>query len=475
MTGADQLVPSTWAAAQCRPPSSETSTRSPAAGAASSEPEKTWLATLVTKSVLEAPPSFDSARLVKVRTGGVLSICTVRPADMAPVLPAASVAWAVMRWLPSFSLLLAMRQVPSTATALPSTVPPSYRVTVAPASAVPVKTGMVSAVMLSLSEMPLSELGFRSGTDGAAGASVSKCSTGVVPAPPALPAASVYEPAATVMLALPLSMSVAGVKTALRVRPLPDSAPSVPPLTTTSCSVKLVPGSSLKVKVMVALAPAFSCATSLLMARVGAVVSIVTVVAALAAPTLPAVSVSLAVMAWLPSPRTLLVMVQVPPVATAEPIAVAPSYSVTVAPFSAVPVKVGVLTLVSASALEKPLSLLVSSTGAAGAAGASVSKCSAGVVPAPPALPAGSVYEPAATVMLALPLSMLAAGVNTATRIKPLPDSALSVPPLTTTSSSVKLVPGSSLKLKVMVAVSPAFSCATLLVMARVGATVSST
>ena len=54
-------------------------------------------------------------------------------------------------------------------------------------------------------------------------------------------------------------------------------APKVPPLTTTSpvllSQVKVVPGSSLKVKVMVAVWPAKSCDLSLLMVSVGATVS----------------------------------------------------------------------------------------------------------------------------------------------------------------------------------------------------------
>ena len=80
------------------------------------------------------------------------------------------------------------------------------------------------------------------------------------------------------MLALPTLMPTSGVKVAVRVRPLPVMALKVPPVTTTSPVVpsqaKLAPGSSLKVKVMVAVSPACNVAALLLMCRVGGVVSL---------------------------------------------------------------------------------------------------------------------------------------------------------------------------------------------------------
>ena len=64
-----------------------------------------------------------------------------------------------------------------------------------------------------------------------------------------------------------------GVKVAVRVKPLPLIADKVPPLTVMSpvlpSQLKLEPGSSLKVKVMVALSPALRVLTSLLMVMVG--------------------------------------------------------------------------------------------------------------------------------------------------------------------------------------------------------------
>ena len=69
------------------------------------------------------------------------------------------------------------------------------------------------------------------------------------------------------MLAEPLFVPGVGVKVAVRTKPEPEIAPSVPPVTTTSpdvpFQVKVEFGSSVKVKVMVAVSPIFSCDTSL--------------------------------------------------------------------------------------------------------------------------------------------------------------------------------------------------------------------
>ena len=65
-------------------------------------------------------------------------------------------------------------------------------------------------------------------------------------------------------------------------------------------------------------------------------------------------------------------------------------------------------------------------------------------------------------VMLALPLAKLAVGVKVAVRVSPVPLMALKLPLLTTTSPvlpfQTKVLPGSSLKVKVMLAVSPTFT-----------------
>ena len=79
--------------------------------------------------------------------------------------------------------------------------------------------------------------------------------------------------------------------------------------------------------------------------------------------------------------------------------------------------------------------------------------------------------------MLAEPLDKLALGVNVPVLVSPVPLIALKVPPEMVRSPVVpfqaKLVPGSSEKVKVMVAVSPTLSVATLDVIATLGASVS--
>jgi hypothetical protein len=79
--------------------------------------------------------------------------------------------------------------------------------------------------------------------------------------------------------------------------------------------------------------------------------------------------------------------------------------------------------------------------------------------------------------MLAEPLERLAVGVKVAVLVSPVPLIAPSVPPEMVRSPVVpfqaKLVPGSSENVKVMFAVSPTFSAATLDVIATVGASVS--
>ena len=102
------------------------------------------------------------------------------------------------------------------------------------------------------------------------------------------------------MLALPAVVSAVGVKVAVRVRPLPLMAPSVPPVVTMSLAPKLAPGSSLKVKVMVAVWPALTALTSLLICRPGATVSTATLCVAWVA-VVPAALLTSALMVLMPS------------------------------------------------------------------------------------------------------------------------------------------------------------------------------
>ena len=111
----------------------------------------------------------------------------------------------------------------------------------------------------------------------AAGARVSMLMSGVSPALPKLPAVSWKLLPATVMLAVPLAKLAVGVKTAVRVRPVPLMAPKLPPETNTSpelpSQAKLLPGSSENVNVMVAVSPIFKFDFEDVTATVGAVVS----------------------------------------------------------------------------------------------------------------------------------------------------------------------------------------------------------
>ena len=97
-----------------------------------------------------------------------------------------------------------------------------------------------------------------------------------------------------VMLAEPLDKLAVGVKTAVRVRPVPLIAPKVPPDTVKSPAVpfqaKLVLGSSVKEKVMVAVSPIFSVATLDVITTVGTTVSMVIEGEVTADPVLPATS-----------------------------------------------------------------------------------------------------------------------------------------------------------------------------------------
>ncbi len=97
------------------------------------------------------------------------------------------------------------------------------------------------------------------------------------------------------MLAEPIDKLAVGVKAAVRDSPVPLIALKVPPEIVRSPVVpfhpKLVPGSSEKVKVMVAVSPTFRAAISEVIVTVGARVSIVIEGEVLPAPVLPALSV----------------------------------------------------------------------------------------------------------------------------------------------------------------------------------------
>ena len=123
---------------------------------------------------------------------------------------------------------------------MPTAVVPSYSVTVAPASAVPVKVGLVTLVMLSVVDTPLSEAASRSGAEGAAGATVSMVTDKA-------PDAALRLPAASAALAVMLWVPFASVEAA--IVHVPAAATPVPITVAPSNKVTVLPASAVPVKV----------------------------------------------------------------------------------------------------------------------------------------------------------------------------------------------------------------------------------
>lgn len=157
---------------------------------AAAVPLNCGVVTSVILSVLEAPLSDAAARSGALgAAGAVVSIVTERTALAGPVLPATSVAFAVIAWMPCASALDVIVQLPPlSAWAAPATIAPLNSVIAEFGSAVPLKTGVVTLVMLSVDEMPLSEAAARSGVLGAAGALMSMVTDSAADATPVLPA-----------------------------------------------------------------------------------------------------------------------------------------------------------------------------------------------------------------------------------------------------------------------------------------------
>ena len=156
-----------------------------------------------------------SARLVVLSAtavGATASMVMAKPADALLTLPAASVTLAVIVWLPLLKVEDVMLQLPPVAVVVPSTVPSvSYKVTVLPASAVPVRVGVVSLVTLSVLEVPESDAKSKSGVDGTDGVAASTNTELVLPtllsvSTALLPVASAKVPplSANVPTAIPL-------------------------------------------------------------------------------------------------------------------------------------------------------------------------------------------------------------------------------------------------------------------------------
>src|SRR3569832_914188 len=133
--------------------------------------------------------------IAPVMAGVTASMITVSPLDDALTLPAAAVAVAVTVCVPLVSAVVTMLHTPVVASALavPSKVVPSvsYSATTAPASAVPVKVGVVTLVMRSVFEAPLSDEVDSVG-EGAAGAAESSVKVKAAELLEVLPATSVW-------------------------------------------------------------------------------------------------------------------------------------------------------------------------------------------------------------------------------------------------------------------------------------------
>ena len=167
-------------------------------------------------------------------------------------------------------------------------------------------------------------------------------------------------------VALAVIAWVPAAKVAAVIVQFPPVATPVPITVVPSNTVTMLPASAVPVKVGLATSVMLSVLdTPVSDAAIrsgadgiaGAIVSMVIDKAPDAALTLPVTSAILVVMAWVPAARVAAVMVHVPAVATPVPISLAPSYSVTVSPISAMPVKVGFVTFVILSVLEIPLSV----------------------------------------------------------------------------------------------------------------------
>lgn len=314
---------------------------------------------MVRLSVDEEPESELASKSGTLGTvGAAVSIVTVSDGEATEMLPTASVALVVSTWLPAPKVGVSVQLPEPSAVVVPTTVVPSYNVTVALASAVPDSTGAVLEVMLSVLDDPLSDDAARSGADGIAGATVSIEMVDDDDA--VLPATSV---ATALRVNVPSASAEAGVKV---------HAPE--PLATTVESNAApremamdAPGSAVPEMVGVPVASALPVDG----ARIATVTAVSTVIDRAPDKTeVTAVAVAVAVMLCTPGVSAVATVTDHTPLALAEavPMSVAPSYRLTTANTGAVPVNVGVVTLVMLSMLEEPESEAVARSGVVGAA-----------------------------------------------------------------------------------------------------------
>ena len=323
--------------------------------------------------------------------GATVSIVRASAAEADETFPPASVDVVVIECTPSASAGdVKLHVPPADTTAVPSKMPLSYTLIVEPGSPLPVRTGVVTEVMLS-SSTPLSEAGNSTARPGAFGDVVSMVRLSGPEMADTLAAASV----AVVVNTYTASGSVALVKVHAPT-PLATTVPTRTPsrYTFTVELASAVPVITGAVK-LVMLSPSTplseagkSTATG---GASGAVASIVTLSVTDAADMLPAASVDRVVIGCRPSTNVGDVKLHVPLAATlVDPRRTAPSYTEIVELASAVPVSVGVTTLVRLSP-RRPVSDSGDSTAIGGAVGAIVSIVMASGAEATEVLPAASV------------------------------------------------------------------------------------
>lgn len=252
----------------------------------------------VTSGVLSLPGVATA--LTSAATGAVVSKVRLNAEEAEETLPAVSVAVAVRLWLPTVKALPGVKlQLPEpsavTVPKVPSTL--EITVTVALASEVPVRVGVVSLVMLSVFELPLSLAALKSGVVGADGALVSTVTANTEDADEALPATSV---AVAVTLWLPAAM----VEAVMLQLPEPSEVvePKLPSILELKLTLTLASAVPLKVGVVSLVLLSVSELPVSLPASIsgvpgadGAVVSIVMARADEADEVLPAASVAVEV------------------------------------------------------------------------------------------------------------------------------------------------------------------------------------
>ena len=220
--------------------------------------------TTVTPSSFSALVTLSLPATAVIETlGGVVSIRHVLLTDSIDVLPAASVAVAVIAWSPSSSVGTTSDHAPlASAFAAPSWVAGvlllSMSATDALASAVPLTIGV--ALFVAIGEVPV--------TTGASGASVSIVSVNVALAVLPFPAASLNAPAAIETEPLNALLPFVGVKSAEYVVPEPVKPLIKPPETVMSVLMKLL-DDSLSSMESVAVCPTLNVEREIVSATVG--------------------------------------------------------------------------------------------------------------------------------------------------------------------------------------------------------------